>query len=194
MNLENEVWKIIPEYPLYEISSYGQVRRIADSCRGHKAGYLLVGNHNDHGYAGVTIRDKFGKQRSVTRHRLVASAFLDKPTDPTFTDVNHKNGIRDDNRVENLEWISKSLNRHYSIQNFDTMHGEKMGNAKLTKDQVIQIHDLRMQGKGPAYIGRLFNITPGHVSAIIGRKWRARELKDYPTNYPPLPRSTCRTR
>ena len=68
--------------------------------------FLSFYNHN--GYNKVDLRDDNGKKTHFFVHRLVALAFLDNPNN--FSDVHHKNGIRSDNNVENLEWVSHKEN------------------------------------------------------------------------------------
>ncbi len=52
----------------------------------------------------------FGSRKNRKVHRLIAELFIGPPPSPKHTDINHKNGIRDDNRIENLEWCTRSEN------------------------------------------------------------------------------------
>jgi len=185
MNCSEEIWKGIPDYPIYKVSTLGNVKRITGNTKGRKAGDYLKPVPNDHGYLRVTITNKKGS-KSITIHRLVATTFLEPDPDPQRWHVNHKNGIRSDNRLENLGWCSIRENRLYSIENFDTMHGEKMGNAKLSKSDIIQIHELRMKGWSPSKIAKHYPASAAHIGRIIRRQWRARELANYSTDYPPV--------
>lgn len=63
------------------------------------------------GYAKVSLTAKNGKRKTEKVHRLVSLAFIDNPFG--YPEVNHKNGIRNDNRVENLEWITHKANNEY---------------------------------------------------------------------------------
>ena len=89
----------------YQIDTKGDVyslkfgkRRLLKQIKNHK-GYLQV------------ILCKDGKVKSFLVHRLVAMAFLPNPDNLPF--INHKNEIKDDNRVENLEWCTASYNQNY---------------------------------------------------------------------------------
>lgn len=83
------------------------------------------------GYKYVSIQNK---RRPA--HRLVAEAFIPKPDNKDF--VNHKNGTKDDNRVENLEWVTSQENNIHARQT--RLNKVENGNlALLTKEQVINI-------------------------------------------------------
>ena len=109
-----EVWKNINEE--YEVSNLGRVKTLSRSVV-RKDGrimrleskFLSTYIHKK-GYEFVKIRRK-----NCSVHRLVASAFLDKMFGRT--DVNHINCDKKDNRVENLEWCTKSENMQHAIAN-----------------------------------------------------------------------------
>lgn len=97
----NEIWKPIDGYDEYEISSIGRVRS-------SKYGYIhfLAFMKNRKGYLRVKL-SKNSKERLFLVHRLVADAFLNEKKGEQ---INHINGKKDDNRVENLEWCTASQN------------------------------------------------------------------------------------
>jgi hypothetical protein len=100
MNKTNEYWKTIEEYSDYEISSIGRVR--------NNKGRILKDFTND-GYKEIKLVHHTTKKRKISKiHRLVALAFL--PRDLFKNEVNHKNKIRSDNKVDNLEWTDRSGN------------------------------------------------------------------------------------
>lgn len=94
------MWKVSDLYPNYEVSDQGEVRNAKTkkllSLKKKIRGYVYVHLHQD------------GKSKVVTVHRLIASAFIPNPNN--LETVNHINYIKDDNRVENLEWMSYSEN------------------------------------------------------------------------------------
>ena len=94
------MWKLSDLYPNYEVSDQGEVRNAKTkkllSLKKKIRGYIYVHLHQD------------GKSKVVTVHRLIASAFIPNPNN--LETVNHINYIKDDNRVENLEWMSYSEN------------------------------------------------------------------------------------
>ena len=94
------MWKVSDLYPNYEVSDQGEVRNA-------KTKRLLSLNKRIRGYVYVHLHQD-GKSKVVTVHRLIASAFIPNPNN--LETVNHINYIKDDNRVENLEWMSYSEN------------------------------------------------------------------------------------
>lgn len=98
-----EVWKPIPGYEgLYEVSSEGRVW----SIRRQIIKKTVVNKNNGYEYVSLCSRPKL-------LHRVVLSAFCENPAPSIYTDVNHKNEIKTDNRVENLEWCNRSYNIRY---------------------------------------------------------------------------------
>lgn len=113
----NEEWEDAPEEEwrdvlgfeeLYQVSNLGNVRTV-------KRGEATAMSQEEHwnGYLSVHLRNK-GVERRASVHRLVAEAFIPNPDG--LRDVNHKNGIKTDNRVENLEWLSHSDNIKHAYQ------------------------------------------------------------------------------
>lgn len=104
---ENEQWKPCKGYKgFYWVSNYGRVksaRRLLTPFKG-KAGYL-----------SVTLRKGEGKNihKTISVHRLVASAFVDNPSPEKFNVVNHKDANRCNNNSDNLEWCDSQYNNLY---------------------------------------------------------------------------------
>lgn len=102
-----EIWKDIPGYEgLYQVSNFGNVK----SLRSKK---LLKNTPQNTGYLKVTLY-KNGNFKKHSVHRLVAEIFIDNP-DKKRT-VNHINGIKYDNRVENLEWATHAENEIHAYK------------------------------------------------------------------------------
>jgi hypothetical protein len=89
----------------YAINEIGQLKNI-------KTGNIKANNPDKEGYVRYVV-DLKGKAKAFYAHRLVAMAFLSNPENHPV--VHHKNNIRDDNRLENLEWCSVKHNRNFAF-------------------------------------------------------------------------------
>ena len=116
-NISDEQWVDIKSYEgLYQVSNYGRIKsleRTIISPRYNKKGRhycerILKTVGNSQGYHHVQLFDQFGNFKSCKVHRLVAEAFLENPFDKP--QINHKDGNKSNNRVDNLEWCTNGEN------------------------------------------------------------------------------------
>ena len=119
-----EIWKDVSGYEgLYQVSNIGNVKslsRYGINKNGHiyyVKGKLLSPSLSAYGYKRVTLTNSNGKILHTTAHRLVALAFIPNNDPIKYNQVNHKNEIKTDNRVENLEWCTASYNVNYGTRN-----------------------------------------------------------------------------
>ena len=101
--MPQEIWRDT-EYPGYQVSNLGRVYSVP---RKRVRGRFLSKNDNGNGYMSVMFCVD-GMPKRLYVHRLVAKAFLPNPDNKT--EVNHKDGNKKNNRVENLEWVTRSEN------------------------------------------------------------------------------------
>lgn len=153
-----EVWKPIPGCPKYEASNLGRVRN-------KTADRILRPGFNLGGYAQYTL-GKYGGRHQA--HKLIMLAFVG-PRPPDKPDINHINGIKADNRLENLEYCTKSYNKIHSISVLGKTRGESHGNSKITNENVREIRRLAANGTAHKVIAAQFSMTRGNISYIVRR-------------------------
>ena len=117
MAIQNEIWKDVVGFEQnYSISSLGNIKRKAslfirsDGIIRRFKERVLGGNYNK-GYRFVALQ-KGSESKKYPIHRMVAMAFIANPFN--YPQVNHKNGIQSDNRIENLEWCTNEYNSRHS--------------------------------------------------------------------------------
>lgn len=109
--LGKEIWKDIKGYEgLYQVSSYGRLRRLKN-----KEKYIIEGRKNKKGYLRVVLKDKNGVEKEFLKHRLIAQTFIPNPYNKP--QVNHENGIKDDNHIYNLSWVTDLENKLHAWRN-----------------------------------------------------------------------------
>ena len=129
----NEIWKDIAGYEgLYQISSLGRVKSLGNKSNHKKPIILKQSLVMQYLCVGLTKNSK-GKMYKV--HRLVADAFIPNPKNKP--QVNHINGNKIDNRVENLEWNTESENLKHAFKN--GLKKQYIGSENSRSKQVKQI-------------------------------------------------------
>lgn len=110
-----------------------------------------------------------GIRKTKPIHRLVAITYLPNPK--KLKEVNHKNGIKSDNRVENLEWCTRQQNiKHAYTLGLRNHRGENNSNAKLTRDEVETIREMASNGVCSKAISVGYNISMSSVYNIISKR------------------------
>ena len=118
----------------------------------------------NNGYLSVKMG---GRLESI--HRLVGILFIPNPHNKK--EINHIDGDRTNNKVENLEWVSPQENIKHKIHILGKDHrGSKNGMAKLTLEQVEKIKLLYQAGYSQNKLGEMFGISQGKISNVVNGK------------------------
>lgn len=181
-----EQWKDVEGYEnIYQISNLGNARSLpriiehqrvgGNTHRQRVKGRLLVLQLNSKGYYRVNMGGKL-----VLVHRLVAKHFIYNPNN--HPQVNHKDGDKLNNKVDNLEWMNNSENQKHgrSLGLIRTTKGEERENSILTEDDVRWIL-AHAEIKHPEFnykkIAKKYGVCPQHIGSIMTRKkWKHVQL------------------
>lgn len=123
----------------------------------------------------------FGRRGYIV-HRLVAIAFIPNPENKP--EVNHKNGIKNDNRVENLEWATTKENHHHArATGLLNYVGEIHHMSKLTAIQVIDIRTKHMNGESLNTLALKYDVSNITIRRIVcGKIWKELPIQEYIPN------------
>jgi hypothetical protein len=118
---------------------------------------------------------------SVMVHRIVCIAVHGKPADPAAADVNHKNGIKTDNRPSNLEWSTPHENMRHAVRTGlrTPMRGEEHPRSRLTNAQASEIRSRRRAGESLRALAGHFGVSETTISRV------ARGRSHAPVGEPP---------
>ena len=153
-----EIWKDVPDYEgLYEVSDLGRIR--------NKKGLIKKQFLSDKGYLKVELY-KNGKSKKLRVHRLVAQAFIENQFNKN--EVNHKNGIKIDNFVDNLEWMTTQENLQHAFEN-----GLKY--KKISDEDVKFIKENYKSGDkifGRKAFSEKFGVSVRYINTIVSGRAR----------------------
>lgn len=162
-----EIWKDIDGFPGYQVSDYGRVKRLKDNV-------ILKTYHDNDGYEKVALVAHDKSHRRKTIHRLVTEAFLGGPH-PDLQ-VNHINGIKDDNRLSNLEWCTASENVKHAYES--GMRRPSGGRGKIRPVRVLETGAIYAN---EADCAKAIGSDSGNVSKCLHGK--ANAVKGYHLEY-----------
>lgn len=161
-DLEGEVWEQLPQNHHYYVSTFGRVRG--------RAGKILKSSTHRQGYLRLKIDGV-----SYLVHRLVAETFIPNPKHKAT--VNHINGVKDDNRVENLEWATQQENNRHAHRTGLAVYTIKQWESatrgqKVSKPQVEEIKIKFKSGKSLLELSTEYSISKAQVCRIVNGRSR----------------------
>jgi len=164
-----EIWNKIEGFSRYEASNLGRIRSLNYKNSGD---IRVLKPGNSEGYMKTILLNDDGKYKPIRVHRIIMIAFKGK----SELEVNHINGIKDDNRIENLEYTthSKNLLHAYKTGLQLPSRGSSNGRSKLTEEQVLEIrkyvNNIRATGKrywNRKAIAIKYGISESYVKELV---------------------------
>lgn len=157
--LDGEAWACIEGHPSYYVSTKGRLYRISmlkDKTGKRNGKGFIAGHISAYGYKLCSLGNK-----SFRVHRLVAKAFIPNPENKP--DINHIDGNKLNNCVENLEWVTSKENIHHALES-------GLCNKSLVVKHAKEIQRLVSSGMWQKDVAKLYNCTQSAISRIVNLK------------------------
>lgn len=164
---------------LYSITTEGEVIASSKFITGNNGGRIfkeektLRPGKTEKGYLFVVLQHK-GKKKHKSIHRLVAEAFIPNPENKPI--INHKDGNKANNRMDNLEWATYSENSKHAVETglrkYLNISGEKGGLAKITNEQAKEIREKYHSSPSQTSrkLAKEYGIDKSNILRIVHRK------------------------
>lgn len=161
---EKEIWCQHPNADNYLVSNLGNIKSL-------KTNKLLKVTHNRNDYNNITLIFN-DRRKSISVHRMVLESFFDISNN--IYEVNHIDGNKNNNKLENLEWLTRKENLDHAYKNklYKIRKGELNNNCKLTDKEVGEIRSLYKTGKTMKELKEIFSISTTHICGIINNQRR----------------------
>jgi len=166
-----EKWKRIPNYSRYEASTYGRIKTF--NWKGSGQERIMTPAKDKSGYLRTTLIRDDGIYHPIKVHRIIAQTFIPNPFN--LPEVNHLKGIKDDNRVTEIEWSTRRNNIKHSFDTGLQINGfnEDARNVKLTNKQVQEIRNKYVPRKYSLYkLANEYGIGTTQIHRIISQTSR----------------------
>lgn len=163
--MSEERWRWVDGYEgLYMVSDQG---RVISAPHGFKDGLFLRQKLSNKGYQMLSLY-KDGKYTHISVHRLVAKAFIPNPQ--RKEQVNHKDGNKTNNTVQNLEWVTcqENIRHKFDVLHVDTGKGRPSKSRRFTDEQIRAI---RADKRKPSVIALDYGVTRQCIRDVQRRRF-----------------------
>lgn len=175
-----EIWKDVVDFGgYYEVSSLGRIRSVSRIVTVGNRSWVMPSkirkaSKNKYGYLIINFRVG-GENTTCILHRVVAKAFIPNPNH--LPEVNHKNGIKSDNNILNLEWVTSKDNvKHAWVNKLikKPRHGPYNSKAKMSYEKITELKTLYDSGNYTlTELAKRINVSRTTLGdAFKGRTWK----------------------
>lgn len=149
--MDKEIWVKIPSFENYEASNLGNIR--THNWKNSGQTRVLKPAKCAKGYLKTVLSGK-----GIKVHRIIAKTFIPNPDNKP--QINHINGIKDDNRAENLEWVTNRENviHSYKLGLQVPKSGNDFHRTKHSDELVLEIHEAWKKGASKRALARLYKV------------------------------------
>jgi hypothetical protein len=158
-----EIWACNLRYPMLEVSSHGQIRRIYTLRNGIKR-HTPAFSKSPNGYLQVPICKNHRK--TLLRVNVLVCDTFHGPKPTAIHQAAHRDDNRLDNRADNLAWETPKQNAEARVQRNRQSRGEYHGQAKLKESEVVEIIQLRKWGHSFKRLAKEFKVSPALIQRI----------------------------
>jgi hypothetical protein len=164
-----ELWKTVITNNDYVVSNFGRVRRTRWTNGAKRIGRIL-GYNLENGYREVCFFDAKHNRKTKLIHQVVCDAFLGPC--PDGYEINHKDGDKRNNHLDNLEYVTPSQNIRHALETglMVPARGTQISTSVLTNRQVRRIRERFKNGASMSDISRRLKIGLTTVSDIVNRR------------------------
>jgi NUMOD4 motif. len=173
---QEEIWKEIPgTFGSYAASNLGRIKRLVRTTNSY-AGKILKQMRYTGGYLRVTLSfmDNAGIRRcfQAAVHSTILRTFVSER--PPKHQANHKNGVKTDNVLSNLEWVTPAENSQHAVKMGLSRSGERLHNAKLSREKAAEIRLLYSQDKVPILrLAHRYGVSHATIRSLVrGKTWK----------------------
>lgn len=165
-------WRTIPNYSRYVASNTGLIKTF--DWKGSGKEKILSPALDQSGYFRTMLKRDDGKTHTVKIHRIIAQTFI--PNTENKAEVNHKNGNKTDNNINNLEWVThqENVQHAFALGLAKPRRGEKNNKSILTEKQVIEIRKKFYPRKYTRLmLAKEYGVSPATIKdVILRRSWK----------------------
>ena len=169
---DTELWKRHPKYSNYMISNQGRVKHLTYVNTNNKTikERLLCGSLHNDGYIFISICLGNSQYKQIPKHRLVAETWIENPNNKP--EINHKDGNKQNNSIDNLEWCTSSENQQHAVDNMlqpITVSTYKGKLSKEQRDEIINRYNIENISK--RQLAKEYEVSHTTINDLLNNKY-----------------------